>query len=270
MAKNTSGLVAVKRVDRNGKLVTRHVKPVDASPAAGRVIPAPRAPKVKPTTLTRSLAISRVAGHNKPQVGLDQYFAHVTKEELDVLDEALAFWEQPATTPEDEREQTVITAILYSLARGSQRENRIVHEMLVLRKAFCSKWSQENKASTSNSAMRSFFYGLRSGKNLPLGEEWIGGLTAVIRFAYEMVNRDPEADYLPVNEAEVGIGGGYSNKTQAWQYRDEKIANFIYANPEKTGELIELAVKHETTDPELLRYLLENDGGPKSVSSGWL
>jgi hypothetical protein len=266
-----NSLVAVKRPDRNGKMVTRYVKAEGAPTATTKAIPAPRVRAAKPTMASRVDAINQAAGHIKNKDALDRMLSKASKEELDVLDDALKVCAKPAKTSEIAREQDVIKSALQSLARGSAVEDRIVHEMLVLRAAYCSEWSQHNNPSARSGHIRSFIYGLRSGKELPLSpSKWVDGLTASVRFAYELSNRCPNAEFLPVVEREISRDGSYRNTTMALQYRDPEIANFIYQHPNDTAKLIELAVEHRTTEPNELRYLLENDGGAKSLTTGWL
>lgn len=272
MTKNREGLVAVKRVDRNGKLVTRHIKPQDSLSSTSKTIPAPRATQLRITAANRPSLINEVAGHTKDSDTLKRTLERATPETLKVLDEALSFYRAPSNDPIVEREKNAILSIVGGFARGSQTDDKMVYEMLTLRSAFCSKWSQENDAALSRSTMRMFIYGLNGGKEIPLTKpKFVEGVTAALRFAYELNARCPYADFLPTVEGTANAYGQYGRGTHpTYQYRETDTANFVFREADKVEELIELAVKHKTTDAKVLEYLLENDGASPAVSDGWL
>ena len=271
MSKNRDGLVAVKRMDRNGKFVTRHVKPDAAFSAGAKAMPAPRLTKRTITAANRADLINEAAGHIKPADTLKKTLERASDEMIKTLDEALTVYGAPSSDPAVIREKQVIQKALHSLARGSADDDKLVHEMLALRSAFCSPWAVENDAPISNSLMKEFFYGygIRSGQELSLTPKWVAGLSAFVRFAYEMKERCPDADFLPTVQKHVNIGG--HNRTHPAQvYRDTDTANFIFTHAQQTTELIEIAIKHQTSDAKMLDYLLESGEASKAVSSGWL
>lgn len=234
-------------------------------------------PPALPTpTYTQKLVSSRTErvnefmGSVRDQRFMSRWIGGMTKIELGILDSALEVCAETSSTPAVLREQLVIKGILHSLARGSEEEDRVVLEMLALRKAFCSEWSQKESPEAGNNELKSYVFGIRGNNGVPLKDPvWFSGLEAPIRFAYELNARFPEEDFLPTtNHAKYRSWQASDVRTR--QFKDIDLANFLYQNRDNIDTVIELAAKHRTSDVAVLRGLVENRDGATSLVTGWL
>jgi len=273
MTFDRSHLIPEQRIDRNGRASTRWVKPATHTTSLPLKAPAPVLTGIttKRTTLSRISRIEEITGVSRNHNILAHWIGKANKRELGVIDSALEVFDKDDTDVAVAREQKVIKSILHSLARGSSTEDEVVLEMLALRKAFCSEWSQENDPQIMNAELKSYIYGIRGNKPLLLDKDdkWVTGLTAAIRFAYEMNARCPEEDFLPTVEADSSIGFS-SVRTTRREFVTPDLANLAYQESAKTTELIELAITNRTNDAAVLRSLLENPDGAKPLANGWL
>lgn len=218
----------------------------------------------------RTEQINEFMGVVRDQRFMSRWIGGMTKIELGILDGALEVCADTSSTPAVLREQLVIKGILHSLARGSDEEDRVVLETLALRKAFCSEWSQKESPEAGNNELKSYIFGIRGSKEVPLKKpEWFTGLTAPIQFAYELNARFPEEDFLPTtNHAKYRSREASAVRTR--QFKDIDLANFLYQNRDNIDTVIELAAKHRTSDVAVLRGLVENRDGATSLVTGWL
>ena len=275
MTFDRSHLIPEQRTDRNGRTSTRWVKPATNTTSLPLKAPAPVLPGpgiiTEWTVSSRISRIEEITGVSRKHNILERWIENANKRELGVIDSALEVFDKDDSDAAVAREQKVIKSILHSLARGSSTEDEVVLEMLALREAFCSEWSQENDPQIMNAELKSYIYGLRGSKPLPLDKDdkWVIGLTAAIRFAYEVNARCPEQDFLPTVEADSSIGFS-SVRTTRREFVTPDLANLAYQESAKTTELIELAITNRTNDAAVLRSLLENPDGAKPLANGWL
>lgn len=272
MTTDRSYLIPEQRLDRNGRTITRWVKQ-EPKPSLPPVAPAPSLntkPYTQKLVTSRRETIQGITGGTLGGSIMEHWVGKLDKARLTALDESLAVCENISSDPSVIREQEVIRPILESLARGSLVEDEVAAEALVLRAAFCSDWSQQNEPTTRSAEMKSYIYGIRDDGNLPLGTNTqVHGLTAAVRFAYEMTARFPDAEFLPTEKTR-GYAGFTSVVVSYQKYKDPALFNLISAHPEDTGRLIDLAAKYQTCDAQVLRGLYEDTEGSASLSKGWL
>ena len=273
MTPDRSHLTPELRTDRNGKTSTRWIKPSSAEAMASLGVPAP---VLREPTYTQKLTSSRISkinefmGQARMRAVMERWVGSMNDSELSILDDTLEVCESRSLDRAVVREQEVIKGIFYSLARGSSEEDRVVLEMLAIRKAFCSEWSQREQPTLRNTELKSYVYGMRARGGFPLeGDYWVRGITATVRFAYELTARFPNADFLPTEKTN-DYAGFSGMKTDYRKYKSPELANLIFNHPEDTGYLIELAAEHQTNDPHILRGLIENPEGAAPLSKGWL
>jgi hypothetical protein len=236
-------------------------------------VPAPSLPELTFTEkLVESISakIAEYTGERRAKGIMTRWVGGANKRQLAAIQDSLAVLESEDRAPAVVREQRVIKSILHSLARGSMVEDEVVIEMLTLRSAFCSDRSLRDDAPVWNSELKSYIYGLRREVPLPLDSKgMVEKITAAVQFAYEVTTRCPGEKFTPTEPVEE-YAGVSSAKVTAKRYVDADLLEIVLEQPDRVEEMIELAVSQRTTDPAILRGLMDNPDGAKPLASGWL
>lgn len=186
-----------------------------------------------------------------------------TPQQIADLDEALESFDSLSG-----QEKFVIGSTLEPLTYLSGLTG-LIHETLALREAFSSPWAVSARPGVAVGNYDAYVLGLRfEGEDkapTKYGDEKVKRETvALLRFAFELNKRTPYgAAYNPVREVRAGVD------RFAFVYSSEELKEFVRAHADRVGELINLALDHQTCDPQRLKILLEY-GGPQPVASGVL
>lgn len=273
MTTDRNHLIPERRTDRNGNISTRWVKPSSSEAMAQLGVPAPSLPELTFTEKLVESISNRIAentGERRAKGIMSRWIGGANKRQLAAIQTSLDVLYKDETDPAVEREQKVIRSMLHSLARGSMVEDEVVIEMLTLRSAFCSDRSVRDDAPTWNADLKSYIYGIRREKPLPLDS---AGMTkkvaAAVQFAYEVTTRCRGEKFTPTETVEE-YAGVTSVKVTAKRYVDSHLLELVLEQSDRVEELIELAISQRTTDPAILRGLISNPEGAKPLASGWL
>lgn len=263
MALSNQNLVPTVIADRNGKVTTVHKKQETAT-TASPVVPAPVISEPLSQLPSKAVLARRVADkleyptlHMEPvRSKIKRWIDRSTTAQLTVLDEAVGWAFEDAS----EYEQSVVTGILNSLAT-TRGDTQAIHELLALREAFCSDWAEEVEPGVYTDALEGFVFGIRDEKNrskpLDVSDEGVNRQSiALLRFAYELMERAKKPEYLPT---EGYILDEITGDT-AFVYKRDDLKALISQHADRVDELICLALDHETTDAHKLRALLEHEG----------
>jgi hypothetical protein len=273
MTIDRSHLIPEQRTDRNGNTSTRWVKPSSAEAMAQLGVPAPSLPELTFTEkLVESIStkIADYTGERRAKGIMTRWVGGADKRQLRAIQESLVILESEDRDPAVVREQKVIKSILHSLARGSMVEDEVVIEMLTLRSAFCSARSMRDDAPVWNSELKSYIYGLRREVPLPLDSKGMAKkITAAVQFAYEVTTRCPGEKFTPTEPVEE-YAGVTSVKVTAKRYVDANLLELVLEQSDRVDEMIDLAISQRTTEPAVLRSLMDNPDGAKPLAGGWL
>lgn len=271
MAHNNPSLVPTVVADKNGKVTTVHKKNDAQQSSSVTKAPAPNLygdiKCEKPSDASRIRGINDVlAGGlwgNPRQTKAARLVKLSTPEQLDILDEALAGFDGAS-----DREKAVLASIFDPLTNRTGPTGAI-HELLAHRKAFSSEWAVNENPALSIYSLEPFVHGLREDKFKTkldcTDESVVNERIALIRFAYEVKERAPYGGFLPVYEAQIGVGGA----TTAYAYESDYLKELIAENADRVDSLIDLALTHKTSDAQRLRALLEHEGH-SSLTHGML
>jgi hypothetical protein len=262
MAHSNPSLVPTVISDKHGKVTTVHKK--NDMQQSSSVTKAPAPTLHGDIKSEKPSAASRIGGINDVLAGGSWGKARQTKaaklvkfstpEQLDILDEALAGFDGGS-----DREQSVLAAIFDPLTHRTGPTGAI-HELLAHRKAFASEWAVKENPPLHLYGLEPFVHGLREdnfrAKLDCTDESVVNGNIALIRFAYEVRERAPHGGFLPVYEAQIGVGGA----TTAYAYESDDLKTLIAENADRVDSLIDLALTHKTSDAQRLRALLEHEG----------
>lgn len=256
-------LTPEKRVDKNGVMSTRWVKSlVDKSTA---MLNAPNVAKVslaKKAEDNKRLAELKVMFRGVQRSFLDHRirmaFENYAPESIKAIDSIIA--ESPTMSVRERQ-------ILCEMFNSAETYNEdILVEGFLLREAFCGPYATRSNLRVLEPL--EFALGVRDDFNIPLDlsdEKVFQETVALMRYAYEMHFRDhgdvePHTTITYSHEHQM-LGRNYSETPL--------LKELVREYPERVEELIDLSIKHETSDAILLRSLLEHDG-PTAVATGWL
>jgi hypothetical protein len=236
-------------------------------------VPAPSLPEL---TFTEKLVdsisdkIAENTGQRRAKGIMSKWVGGANKRQLAAIQGSLDVLYEDDNDPAVLREQRIIKSMLHSLARGSMVEDEVVIEMLTLRSAFCSDRSVRDDAPAWNSELKSYIYGLRREVPLPLDSNgMVKKIAAAVQFAYEVTTRCPGEKFTPTEPVEE-YAGVTSVKVTAKRYVDANLLEMVLEESDRVEEMIELAISQRTTDPAVLRGLMDNPDGAKPLASGWL
>lgn len=265
-----SNLVPTPRVDKNGVTVVRHVKPGTTSASKLPVIPQVNVPTIqtKQRTMrqrTEGITELRQYGDRRPRMlpsKIGKWLSGSRTDELERLDEVIdGYREMPA------QELHIIKSALSPLAIVGE-STEFIHEMLALRRSFCGEWASENNVSVSKAD--DYIMGLRESFGAPIRKplqfhdaRTLKEAEAVMRFTFELDRRFPREAFRPAEHAYIEGGISYL------RHREPALVALLREYPERADDLLEFAVEHRTSDPQLLRAHVEHDG-PLAVSTGYL
>lgn len=262
MANNNPNLTPTVIADKNGKITTVHKKNDAQKSSSMAKVPAPTMyggiKSEKPSTASRIRGIRHAltgGSWGKPiQAKADRFIKFSTPEQLDILDDAIAGFEDLT-----DHEQAVLSSIFEPLTKRSG-DSGAIHELLAHRKAFASNWAVRENPSLYLESLDALVYGLR-GENfkgsLDCADESVVNVNiALLRFAYEVKERAPRSEFLPVYEAQMGVG----SSRVADVYKNEGLKELIRDRADRVDELIELALTNKTTEPQTLLALMDHEG----------
>jgi hypothetical protein len=248
--------------DKNGKITTVHKKNDAQQSSSVAKVPAPTIyggiKSEKPSTASRIRGIGHAltgGSWGKPrQTKAEKLVKFSTPEQLDILDDALAGFDGAS-----DHEQAVLASIFEPLTTRTGPTGTI-HELLAHRKAFASEWAVNENPAIQIYGLEPFIHGLREDnfktKLDCTDESVVNENIALIRFAYEVKERAPHGGFLPVHEAQIGVGG----HTTAYAYDSDDLKTLIAENADRVDSLIDLALTHKNSDAQRLRALLEHEG----------
>jgi hypothetical protein len=153
---------------------------------------------------------------------------------------------------------------MFSSAETHNEE--ILVEGFRLMEAFCSPYATQRNLKLLEPL--EYVLGVRDDFLVPLDlddEKVFQETVALMRYAYEMHFRmmgdvEPATTITYSHEHQM-LGQNYSEKPL--------LKELVREYPERVGDLIDLSLKHETSDATLLRSLIEHDG-PTAMATGWL
>lgn len=262
MTNSNPSLVPTVIADKNGKVTTVHKKNDATQPPSLSKVPAPTLyggiKSEKPSTASRIRGIRHAltgGSWEKPiQTKAERFIKFSTPEQIDILDEALAGFDGSS-----EHEQAVLASFFEPLTKRTG-DSGAIHELLAHRKAFASDWAVSENPRLYIDDLNGLAYGLRDDnfrENLECTDESvISENIALLRFAYEVKERAPRSDFLPVYEAQMGVG----SSRVADVYKSEGLKELIRDRADRVDELIELAVANKTTEPQTLLALMDHEG----------
>lgn len=256
-------LVPEKRVDRNGVMSTKWVRSLVYKSTA--MLNAPKVAKAslaKEVEDNKRLAELKIMFRGVQRSFLDHRirmaFENYSPDSIKVIDEIIA--ESPTMS---ERERRILCEMFNSAETYNED---ILLEGFLLREAFCGPYATSRNLRILEPL--EFVLGVRDDfhVSLELSDERVFQETvALMRFAYEMHFRD-HGDVEPhtiitYSQEHQMLGRNYSETPL--------LKELVREYPERVEELIDLSIKHETSDAILLRSLLEHDG-PTAIATGWL
>lgn len=256
-------LVPEKRVDKNGVLSTRWVRSLVNKSTA--MFNAPKLAKLaehKRLDNNERMASLKVlfTGANVSFMDhrLRYAFENYGPEQLKAVDDIIAV--MPSM---DVRNRRVLCDMFSSAETYNQD---ILVEGFLLREAFCSPYATQRNLKLLEPL--EYVLGVRDDFSVPLDlsdEKVFQETAALMRYAYEMHFRDhgdvePHTTITYSQEHQM-LGRNYSETPL--------LKELVREYPERVEELIDLSIKHETSDAILLRSLLEHEG-PTAIASGWL
>lgn len=262
MTHSNPNLIPTVVADKNGKVTTVHKKNEAQQSSSVTKVPRPTMyggiKAEKPSTASRIRGITRAltgGSWGKPvQTKAAKLVNFSTPEQLEILDEALAEFDDVS-----DHEQAVLASIFDPLTHRTGPTGAI-YELLAHRKAFASEWAVNENPSLQLYGLEPFVHGLREdnfrAKLDCTDESVVNENIALIRFAYEVKERAPHGGFLPVYEAQIGVGGA----TTAYAYESDDLKALISENADRVDSLIDLALTHKTSDAQRLRALLEHEG----------
>jgi hypothetical protein len=263
-------LVSEQRTDKNGVTRTRWVKPDVAVKKAG-TMPAPQTKPQAPVvtnadrrdTILRSI---QTMGKERASSKIDDFLSGATPEQIAVVDDALMELTDDNSDAAVKRKKYVAARII----RICIDDATVIagHDMFRYREAFSSHWAQNNHPSMTNAER--IMLGLR-GFNLPFDDEAVNpNDVACVRFAYEMKARFPDAPFLPVSKNIFQLRiNGVRGFNEVDVYKEPKLPNLIWENPDRVDDLIAFAAARETSDAQRLEEMLSLDGS-KVLAEGLL
>jgi hypothetical protein len=256
-------LVPEKRVDKNGVMRTRWVRSLVNKSTA--ILNAPKLAKlseIKRLDNNERIASLKVLFREADTYFMDHRLRHAFEnygpEQLKSIDDIIA-----ATPKMDARNRRVLCDMFNS---AEAYNGDILIEGFLLREAFCGPY-----ATLSNLKLLEpleYVLGVRDDFNVPLDlndEKVFQETVALMRYAYEMHFRN-----LADVEPHTTITYSQEHQMLGRNYSDTPLLKELVRDyPDRVEELIDLSLKHETSDAILLRSLIEHEG-PTAVASGWL
>jgi hypothetical protein len=271
-------LVAEQRTDKNGITRTRWVKSAQSVAAGSKKMPSPKLGASVPKTWTpkeASLIISYAVADTQGGGWADGLFvakmeefmrSASTPEEEATLNECVNVLKSESKDPATLREQRVIVDLLSNWdIKGFYPD---IHDLLRIREAFCSEWSQQNNPPLTYA--KDFISGMpvNRGDRRPLDiDVWQAGFIGTIRFAYELKSRFPDASFLPTKTRDTTAldTDGYLSFTKREEYVNPELGNLVWNYRDRIGDLIEVAAEHQTNDHIRLYQLMEHKGATALV-----
>jgi hypothetical protein len=263
MAHSNSNLTPTVVSDKNGKITTVH-KRQDSAAVPVSNVPAPVISESMSPLPSKAVLARRVVDkleyptlHMEPvRAKIKKWVDRSTPAQLAVLDEAVGW----AFGDCSEYEQSVITGILNPLAT-TRGDTQAIDELLALREAFCSDWAEKTEPGIYTDMLEGFVYGIRDEKNrskpLDLSDEGVNRQNiALLRFAYELMERAKTPEYLPTTEYVLDE----HTQAAAYVYKSDDLKALICQYADRVDDLISLALDNDTTDAHRLRALLEHEG----------
>lgn len=237
-------------------------------------VPAPALPTLTFTEkLVESISdrIAECTGQRRSKMIMSRWVGGANKRQLAAVQTSLDVLYENGTNPTIVREQKIVRSMLHSLARGSTVEDEVVFEMLTLRSAFCSERSVRDDNPVWNSELKAYVYGLRREAPLPLDSDgMVKKVAAAVQFAYEVTTRCAGDNFASPTEAVEEYAGVTSAKVTAKRYVDANLLELVLEESDRVEELIEMAISQRTTEPAILRGLLDNPDGARPLAGGWL
>lgn len=271
-------LVAEQRTDKNGITRTRWVKSAPTTAAANKKMPSPKLGVSAPKTWTPreaaviiSCAVADVQGGGWADgffvAKMEEFVSSAsTPEEEATINECVAVLRSESRDPATLREQRVIADLLSNW--DTKSFNPDIHDLLRIREAFCSEWSQQNNPDLTSARNLISAMPVNRDDRRPLDiDVWQSGFTATIRFGYEMKLRFPDADFLPTKARDTTYldAAGYLSFISLEEYISPELGNLVWSYRDRIGDLIEVAAEHETNDHLRLYQLMEHKGATALV-----
>lgn len=263
MALTNQNLTPTVISDKNGKITTVHKRQDSAFTAAPNV-PAPFISEPVSPLPSKAVLVRRVADKleystlnmTPVRAKIKKWVDRSTTAQLTVLDEAVGWAFEDCS----EYEQSVITGILNSLA-ATRGDTQAIHELLALREAFCSDWAEKVEPGVYTDMLEGFVFGIRDQNNrskpLDVSDEGVNKQNiALLRFAYELMERAENPEYLPTKGYILDEITGDT----AFVYKSDDLKSLISQYADRVDELISLSLEHETSEAHQLRALLEHEG----------
>lgn len=256
-------LVPEKRVDKNGVTRTRWVKTLFNKSSA--IFNAPKLAKLSADKerddnerITSLVVLFRGGNSYFRDHRLRDAFENYGPESLKAIDDIIV-----AMPSMDARNRRVLCD-MFSSAETFNEE--ILIEGFLLREAFCGPYATRTNLRVLEPL--EYVLGVRDDFHVPLDlsdEKVFQETVALMRYAYEMHFRN-----LADVEPHTTITYSQEHQMLGRNYSDTPLLKeLVREYPERVEELIDLSIKHETSDAILLRSLIEHEG-PTAVASGWL
>jgi hypothetical protein len=249
-----SNLTPEKRMDKNGRLVTRHVKGNASDSSTDRSIPAPSASKSRPTSKAGyakeiSEFLLEAAGEEDRELVNDMYTKYIGIRPLKLLYDRMKNWgERDSDTFENTMSSLIIASINnnYSQLKRDRHITSLIEAMPVI-SAFGGDYPQPRD-----------IYGMIEKADTAAG---LNKLHLNIDYVSE---DDRSAFRLLAFDEIVGVPPKFRTREQL-----DQEAQWFDENMDALTLHISTLRKRKTTDPELMKELVSGET-PSAMSSGLL
>lgn len=259
-----ANLVPEVRVDKNGKSVVRHVRSDSASPTGGmKSVPAPRVGNKKQSVdgifseVSDLMSVLNLEAPAKKRI--TKIIEKTDPQDIHIVRDALTGFESASA-----REQEFIRRALYlAIPDGT------LCEKLSLRSSFSGDWSRDSPPPMVN--MNTCIYAVREMLNgddeKPLelnNPEYMKKAHALTEFIFESRHHFAETEHPLVFQVTKG-----KSKRDTLRFVSSDFVGLVLDHRDRVRELLTLVQDRKTSNPDLLRELMEREG-PSAVSSGYL
>lgn len=279
-------LIPKVTTDKNGNSQIRWVKPdMDlVASKVGNMPPPVKGPKVKHyqppvddsitpgpvLDMNTRMKMFEQYGGPRDDANLKQLLESESPEKIGVLDEALQFRANSDESPAALHEKKLIDSMVNMYGRSSDRDpDGTMFKSLVLRKAFCSEWAQQQSIESIKHHMRPFINGVIN--RFPDTKEEVDKTVAELRFAFELKMQRPNAEYLPTETMEHSYDQYEPDKKVDAEINcDRAMQEFVRENHDRVDDIIKLVLEREVMVPEMLSAWLVNPDIAGSLTDGVL
>lgn len=244
-------------MDKTGKVVTRHVKPVGASQGSAKRIPAPAPVSGKPApmkvTQRRELVKESLSLLDRQAVPSMKYWGNAKKNMMTLPDDELVEVTDIVRTYADKAP----TATRDFLGKVLNKGNLMVEAARTLDVICADMPEPEDEANVSFALWGLGSSGLLSGDDLTIPEGRENEARAHVWVVAAMADS-------------VGMqSGDYKMNVMGHTYLpDGPMTDYLKESPERAGEIAGVIRDREITSPEKIRFII--DGGSASLADGAL